>query len=332
MRASPLTLPCLGLFLAAFAISANAVGAAPFVKLGKSLSDVAPCRVDEASRTANPPQYPDVVGTSGVKVTALIDVALEFKAADETGLPTPSAGSEPTELAGLQATTSQVQRSTRNRSLDRVAQQTALKWRYVCPSSVPETQRWARVEIAMETAETGPDPGQQALPHFAISHFPLWLKALLMKPGHHAAQRNDRLMPRGSVAQITARLQADDAFKKDETRQPFTMYATWDEPMQTAKIWWLFDEHNGRATAAVLILADYRNETRTYAVRCESSVAVCATFDQWLQPVIDTWHPLAIWDAELSRTTGLPIMGSGSLLAVSEPALRFPENERRRSR
>ncbi|MCW0423583.1 hypothetical protein [Xanthomonas sacchari] len=289
MRANHLTLPRLGLFLAAFAISANAVGAEPLVTLGKSLSDVAPCWVDEASKTANPPQSPDAVGTSGVKVTGVVDVALALKVADATAVPPPSAGSEPTELAGLQATASQVQRSTRNRSLDRIAQQTALKWRYVCPPSLPEAQRWARVEIAMDAPGAGPDPGQQALPRFAVAHFPLWAKARLMQSGPHTVQRDDRVMPRGSVAEIAARLQADDAFKKDEASQSFTMYATWDEPMQTARIWWLFDEHHGRATAAVLILDDYRNEARTYAVRCESSAAVCATFDQWLQPVTETW-------------------------------------------
>ncbi|WP_369940668.1 hypothetical protein [Xanthomonas medicagonis] len=278
------------LFLVALTLSATAVAATPFVKLGKTLADVPPCRAEEASRKAHPPLYPGFLGTSGIKGTVLIDVALENKA-DAPAAPAPA------ELAGLQASDVQVQRSTRNRDLDRIAMQTARKWRYVCPSSVPEAQRWARVDIAMDPAVLGSDHSQPLPQRFAIGYFPSWLNAQRAQPGRRATQRDDRLMPRGSVDQIAATVQADPAFKKDETRKPFAMNATWNEREQLALIWWLSDERNGRAKAAVLIVDDYPNKARTYAVRCESSAETCATFAQWLKSVMGTWHPMATWEA-----------------------------------
>jgi len=301
MLTQHLTPSRFGLFLATFALSASAIAAAPFVPLGKSLADVPPCRVEEASRKEHPPQSP-AEGPSGIKVIALIDVALELKA-DTTAAPTPTAGSEPADLAWLQASDAQVRRSTRNRDLDRLAMQTARKWRYVCPSSVPEAQRWARVEIEMDPAVTGPEREPQPLHRTAVGHFPSWLKAELMQGGQRVTHRDDRLMPGGSIAEITGRVQADPAFKKDEIRKPFAMYGTWDERTQTARIWWLSDERSGRGNAAVLIRDDYRNNTRTYAVRCESSATVCATFDQWLESIIRTWYPLATWDATPTPAT-----------------------------
>lgn len=296
MLTQHLTPSRFGLFLATFALSASATAATPFVPLGKSLADVPPCRVEEASRKEHPPQSPGDAA-SGSKVIALIDVALELKPADATAAPAPATGSGLAELVGLQASDAQVQRSTRNRTLDRIAMRTAREWRYVCPTSVPAAQRWARVEIVLDPAVTGPEQAPQPLHRTAVGHFPSWLKAELMQGGHRATQRDDRLMPDRSIAQITATLQADPAFKKDEIRKPFAMYATWHEGEQTALIWWLFDEHHGRANAAVLIFDDFLNGTRTYAVRCESSAEACATFDRWLQSVIGTWHPLLLWDA-----------------------------------
>lgn len=303
MLAHHLTPLRLGLFLATLALSANAIAATQLVDPGKTLADVPSCRVEEASRKANPPLYPEFLGTSGIKGTALIDVVLEHKAADATAASTPAAGAAPAELAGLQASDVQVQRSTRNRDLDRIAMQAALKWRYVCPSSVPAAQRWARVEVAMDPSALDSDQSQPPPQRFAIDYFPSWLAAQRAQPGRRATQREDRLMPRGSVDQITATVQADPAFKKDETRKPFAMYATWNEREQLALIWWLSDERNGRAKAAVLIVDDYPNKARTYAVRCESSAETCAAFDRWLQSVIGTWHPLATWDASLTGST-----------------------------
>jgi hypothetical protein len=301
MRSGHFTLSHLGLFLAGLTLSANSIAATAFVAMGKTPADMPPCRVEDASRKAHPPLYPGFLGTSGIKGTALIDVALQNKAADATADPTPAPGSATAERAGLQASNVQVQRSTRNRDLDRIALETARKWRYACPSSVPEAQRWARVEIAMDPSEI--DSDQKVLPRFAISYFPSWLEAMLLHQERRPALRDDRLLPGGSIAEITARVQADPAFKKDETPKPFAMYATWNEREQVALIWWLSDAHNGRANAAVLIVDDYPNKARTYAVRCESAAETCAAFDQWLQSVIGTWHPMATWDAAPAEPT-----------------------------
>ncbi|WP_017914760.1 hypothetical protein ACQR5W_18605 [Xanthomonas sacchari] len=296
MRAKYLSPSRLVPFLVIFGISANAMSATPVMGTRRTLADVATCRVEDASRKEHPPVLMGFMAEAGIKGTALVDVSLGRGALGAAaGEPIAAEADSHAEVGGLKASDVQVQRSTRNRDLDRIALQTASKWRYVCPSGVPDAQRWARVEIAMDPALNASDG--KVLPRFAIDSFPSWFKAMLMQPGALVATSDDSLMPAGRIEEIAARVQSDPAFKKDEVPKPFTMYATWDEQAQTSQIWWLSDERQGRANAVVLIRDNYRAGTRTYAVRCASSARLCAAFDQWLQSIIGTWYPMATWDA-----------------------------------